>query len=133
MRFTSFRQTASPEGFLSKLSISLFMKNSLPILCSVSSLGLYAKEVTVEGLIIPRDNDGMYVRNPDGQFEIEWTKETKVALEANTRSFKGLKDAFFDQVQASKEVLRFTLPKDRLRVSLGSEQGPTGKEVERGP
>ena len=45
--------------------------------------------VTVEGLVIPRDDDGMYVRNPDGQFEIEWTEKTEVALEVNTRIFKG--------------------------------------------
>jgi len=31
-----------------------------------------ADPVTVEGLITPRDDDGMYLRNPDGQFEIEW-------------------------------------------------------------
>jgi acyl-CoA thioesterase-1 len=88
------------------------MKNSLPILCAlVSCLGLYAQEVTVEGLIIPRDNEGMYVRNPDGQFEIEWNKETQVALEVNTRLFKGLKGNVLDyQVQASREVIRFTLP-----------------------
>ena len=89
------------------------MKKLVPILCAlVSSLGLYAQDVTVEGLIIPRDNEGMYVRNPDGQFEIEWTKETKVALEVNTRLFKGLKgNVLHYQVQSSKEVIRFTLPK----------------------
>jgi hypothetical protein len=54
----------------------------------------------------------MYIRNPDGQFEIEWTKETKVALEVNTRLFKGLKGNILHyQVQASKEVIRFPLPK----------------------
>ena len=43
------------------------MKKSVLLLCTlVSCLGLYAQEVTVEGLIIPRDNEGMYVRNPDG-------------------------------------------------------------------
>lgn len=97
------------------------MKKSLPILCAlVSCLGLYAQEVTVEGLIIPRDNEGMYVRNPDGQFEIEWTKETQVALEANTRLFKGLKgNVFHYQVQASKEVLRFTLPEGPVTGIVG--------------
>ena len=97
------------------------MKNSLPILCAlVSSLGLYAQEVTVEGLIIPLDNEGMYVRNPDGQFEIEWTKETKVALEVNTRLFKELKGTVLHyQVQASKEVLRFTLPKGPITGIVG--------------
>ena len=89
------------------------MKKSLLLLCTlVSCLGLYAQDITVEGLIIPRDNEGMYVRNPDGQFEIEWSKETKVALEVNTRLFKGLKgNVLHYQVQASREVIRFTLPK----------------------
>jgi hypothetical protein len=71
-----------------------------------------AEQITVEGLIIPRDDDGMYVRNPDGQFEIEWSKETKVALEVNTRLFKGLKAGeLLYQIQASKETVRFSLPK----------------------
>ena len=89
------------------------MKKSLPLFSVLFSwLGLSAQDITVEGLIIPRDNDGMYVRNPDGQFEIEWTKETKVALEVNTRLFKGLKgNVLHYQVQASQEVIRFTLPK----------------------
>ena len=89
------------------------MKKSLPLLCAlVSCLCSSAQDVTVEGLIIPRDNEGMYLRNPDGQFEIEWTKETKVAVEVNTRLFKGLKGNILHyQVQASKEVIRFTLPK----------------------
>ena len=97
------------------------MKNSLPILCAlVSCLSLYAQNVTVEGLIIPRDNEGMYVRNPDGQFEIEWSKETKVALEVNTRLFKELKGTVLHyQVQASKEVLRFTLPKGPITGIVG--------------
>ena len=89
------------------------MKKLVPLLCTlISCLGLSAQDVTVEGLVIPRDNEGMYVRNPDGQFEIEWSKETKVALEVNTRLFKGLKgNVLHYQVQASKEVIRFTLPK----------------------
>ena len=88
------------------------MKKSFPLLCVlVSFLSLSAQSVTVEGLIIPRDNDGMYLRNPDGQFEVEWSKETKVAIEVNTRLFKGLKgNTLHYQIQASKEVIRFTLP-----------------------
>ena len=31
----------------------------------------------VSGLIIPRDNEGMYVRNEAGQFEVNWTTEDK--------------------------------------------------------
>ena len=92
------------------------MKKSLPLLWAlVSCLSLSAQDVTVEGLIIPRDNEGMYVRNPDGQFEVERTKETKVALEVNTRLFKGLKGNMLHyQVQASKEVIRFTLPNGQV-------------------
>lgn len=92
------------------------MKKLVPLLCTlISCLGLSAQDVTVEGLIIPRDNEGMYLRNPDGQFEIEWSKETQVALEVNTRLFKGLKGKVLDyQVQASKEVIRFTLPKGQV-------------------
>ena len=101
------------------------MKKSFPffftVLCAlISCLGLSAQDVTVEGLIIPRDNEGMYVRNPDGQFEIEWTKETKVALEVNTRLFKGLKgDVLHYQVHSSKEIIRFTLPKGPITGIVG--------------
>ncbi|MBL63625.1 MAG: hypothetical protein CMI30_09505 [Opitutae bacterium] len=71
-----------------------------------------AEPVVVEGLITPRDNEGMYLRNPDGQFEIEWTDKTQVALEVNTRLFKGLKDGELHyRVHSSREVIRFTLPK----------------------
>ena len=79
-----------------------------------------ADPVTVEGLIIPRDDRGMYVRNPDGQFEIEWTDKTQVALEVNTRLFKGLKgDNLHYQVHSSKEVIRFTLPKGPVTGIVG--------------
>ena len=71
-----------------------------------------AEQVAVEGLITPRDDGGMYVRNPDGQFEVEWTKDTQFALEVNTRLFKGLKAGELHyQIQASKETVRFPLPK----------------------
>ena len=79
-----------------------------------------AEQITVEGLITPRDDDGMYVRNPDGQFEIEWTKETKVALAVNTRLFKGLKgNVLHYQVHSSKEIIRFTLPKGPVTGIVG--------------
>ena len=89
------------------------MKKTFPFFwILVSWLGLSAQDVSVEGLIIPRDDEGMYLRNPDGRSEIEWSKETQVALEVNTRLFKGLKgNVLHYQVQASKEIIRFTLPK----------------------
>ena len=68
--------------------------------------------VTVEGLVIPRDDDGMYVRNPDGQFEIEWTEKTEVALEVSTRLFKGLEqDVLHYSVHSSPQVIDFPIPK----------------------
>ena len=71
-----------------------------------------ADSVTVEGLITPRDNEGMYVRNPAGQFEIEWTRDTRVALEVNTRLLGGIKeDGLHYKVHSSREVILFPLPK----------------------
>jgi len=68
--------------------------------------------VTVSGLIMPRDDDGMSIHNSDGQFEIEWTEQTKVALDVNTRLFRGLKNGVLHyQVQAAKQMIDFPLPK----------------------
>ena len=44
--------------------------------------------VTVSGLIIPRDDGGMYVQNSEGQFEVEWTKATRVAREKKAKEKK---------------------------------------------
>ncbi len=86
-----------------------FLTLCFTVLCFLAKA---AEPVVVEGLITPRDNEGMYLRNPDGQFEIEWTDKTQVALEVNTRLFKGLKDGELHyRVHSSKEVIRFTLPK----------------------
>ena len=84
-------------------------------LCTCLTADAQQKEggslVTVEGLVIPRDDDGMYVRNPDGQFEIEWTEKTEVALEVNTRLFKGLERGVLHyQVHSSPEVIDFPIP-----------------------
>ncbi len=67
--------------------------------------------VSVSGLITPRDDDGVYVENPDGQFEVTWTKNTKVTLDVNTRLFAGLeKGVLRYKVAASKEVIDFPIP-----------------------
>jgi acyl-CoA thioesterase-1 len=86
------------------------------LVCSNSSLQIARAQndgetVTVSGLIIPRDNEGMYVRNPEGQFEIEWNDATEVALDVNTRLLSGLKnDVLGYKVQASKQVIDFAIP-----------------------
>jgi len=78
---------------------------------------------TVEGLIIPRDNGGMYVRNPDGQFEIEWDDKTEVALEVNTRQLQGLK----------RNVLRYRIHSSQQSIDFPIPSGPvTGVVTLRG-
>ena len=57
----------------------------LAALACAPTLGQANEEVS--GIIIPRDNEGMYVRNEQGQFEVLWAPETRVALMANTRQF----------------------------------------------
>ena len=68
--------------------------------------------VTLAGLILPRDDNGMYVRGPDGQFEVEWTDKTRVALEVNTRLFSGLKNSVlpYRWMNSSGQVIDFPLP-----------------------
>jgi acyl-CoA thioesterase-1 len=83
-------------------------------------------ESTVEGLIIPRDNTGMYVRNPDGQFEIEWTDQTKVALEVNTRLFAELKgNVLRYHVHSSKQKIDFALPEGPITGVVTARKGRT--------
>ena len=68
--------------------------------------------ITVEGLITPRDDTGLYVRNGDGQFEIEWTRDTRVALDVNARLLRGIKGGGLSyKVHSSDEIINFPLPK----------------------
>lgn len=65
----------------------------------------------ITGIILPRDNEGMYVYNDAGQHEINWTSETKVVLLCNTRLFTGLKGRRLNyKIHSSKEVVRYDLP-----------------------
>ena len=50
-------------------------------------------EVSASGLILPRDGNGIYLRNSEGQVEVEWVDQTRVALEVNTRQLQNLKMA----------------------------------------
>lgn len=91
---------------------------------------VHANETTVSGLIIPRDNDGMYVRNPDGQFEIEWTDKTEVALQVNTRLFSGLKDGVLSyKVRSSNQVLKFSLPRGPITGIIRTRKVETALKV----
>ena len=80
-------------------------------LATLSAISVFGESEEVSGIIIPRDNDGMYVRNEDGQHEVNWTSETRVALVCNTRLLKGLKGHTLSYViHSSKEVVTFDLP-----------------------
>ena len=78
----------------------------------VNPLAFSQSATEAHGLIIPRDNDGMYVRNKEGQVEVNWTSKTKVALVVNTRLLGGLKgDRLTYKIHSSKEVVTYPVPK----------------------
>ena len=73
--------SAVPQGEASTIDPAILLK----------PLDLSGTE-EASGLIIPRDSEGLYLRNDQGQVEVVWTPETRIALMANTRQFgKGLK------------------------------------------
>jgi len=93
------------------------------------SLVFCQAETEVSGIIIPRDNDGMYVRNEEGQFEVNWTSGTKVALIVNTRLLGGLKgDRLAYKIHSSKEVVTYPVPKGPV---TGIKTSRGGKQLER--
>ena len=82
------------------------------------------KEAEISGLIIPRDNEGLYVRNLEGQVEVNWTSKTKVALVVNTRLLSGLKgDRLEYKIHSSNEVVRFVIPKGPVTGIKSSRGG----------
>ena len=100
--------------------------STLTLLVAIAGQVEFVHADEVSGLIIPRDNDGMYVRNDEGQFEVTWTSKTKVALVANTRLLSGLKaDRLEYKIHSSKEVVSFPIPKGPItgiRTSKGGKQ-----------
>ena len=95
----------------------------------VNPLAFSQSATEAHGLIIPRDNDGMYVRNQEGQFEVTWTSKTKVALVVNTRLLGGLKgDRLTYKIQSSKEVVTYSVPKGPI---TGIKTSRGGSQLER--
>ncbi|MEO0413943.1 MAG: SGNH/GDSL hydrolase family protein [Verrucomicrobiota bacterium] len=95
----------------------------------ITGFSLAVNSEEVSGVILPRDNDGMYVLNEDGQYDIDWTPETLVALDCNTRQFKGLKGNQLEfQVHSSKEIITFTLPEGPV---TGIKEVLGGKHLEK--
>lgn len=63
------------------------------------------------GLVIPLDENGCYLRNAEGQFEIRWSDETEVALVANTRLLGAIKDGVFPyRIHSSSQTIEFAIP-----------------------
>ena len=95
---------------------------------SVVGYGQKQSEIEVSGLIIPRDDKGMYVRNEAGQVEVNWTTETTVALVANTRLLSELKRGRFDyKIHSSKEVISFAVPEGPI---MGIKRSQGGRFLE---
>jgi hypothetical protein len=68
----------------------------------------------------------MYVRNEEGQLEVNWTSRTKVALQVNTRLLSRLKAERFEYtIHSSKEVVTFSIPRGPItgiKTSEGRKQ-----------
>ena len=95
----------------------------------VNPLAFCQSATEVSGLIIPRDKEGMHVRNQEGQIEVNWTSRTKVALVVNTRLLGGLKgDRLTYKIHSSKEVVTFSIPKGPI---TGIKTSRGGKQLER--
>lgn len=102
---------------------------TLPVVVLATAFAMQLRPAAadeVSGLIIPRDDNGMYVRNHAGQFEITWTDMTKVALVANTRLFSGLQKERLDyRIHSSKEIVSFPIPEGpitAIRLIRGGQQ-----------
>jgi hypothetical protein len=61
------------------------MRQLILIIAVVTLVGCVGpkKEHQVQGV-----NGGMYVQNSEGQFEVEWTKATRVAIEKKAKEKK---------------------------------------------
>jgi len=86
------------------------MISMILVVCAVS--GIAAAVETVSGLIIPLDNDGMYVRDAQGrQIEVKWTDKTRVAIQLNYRKVEAVKDNTIRyNIHSSKEKIVIPLP-----------------------
>ena len=97
----------------------------------VNPLAFSQSATEVSGLIIPRDNQGMYIRNEEGQSEITWTSKTKVALVVNNRLLSGLKgDRLTYKIHSSKEVVTFSIPKGPI-TGIKTTRGGKVFEIEK--
>ena len=79
-------------------------------------------ELTVSGLVTSRDRQGLCIRNVSGQFEIQWTPQTEVALQVNTRQFSGLQENLLRyRVHSSDQTIEFPVPEGPVTgiVTLG--------------
>jgi hypothetical protein len=66
---------------------------------------------SVSGIIMPLDDESMYVRNADARTVVRWSKDTRVALAVNYRNAGNVTDAIRYRIHSSKEQVEFPLPK----------------------
>ena len=94
----------------------LFFTVGLALVLPVPALaeGVLDFRAMTSGLIIPLDDQSMYVRNPDGQFEIRYQDDTKVAIKLR----------YFDIREMSDTTIRFENHKvlDGFRIPLPAKQ-----------
>ncbi len=66
---------------------------------------------SVSGIIMPLDDESMYVRGALGRTVVRWTKDTRVALTVNYRNAGNVTDAIRFRIHSSGEQVEFPLPK----------------------
>ena len=95
----------------SALCFSLF---TLGLLCSSSVIaqGLLDFKSMPSGLIIPLDNEGLYVRNPQGQIEVRYQPNTQVVIKLAYDAIREMRDTTirFENHKVLKDVT-IPLPK----------------------
>ena len=118
------KRESSSFGNISMTYAAYIKLSTLTLLVAIAGQVEFVNADEVSGLIIPRDNDGMYVRNDEGQFEVTWTPKTKVALVANTRLLSGLTANRLEyKIHSSKEVVTFSIPKGPITGIKSSRLG----------
>ncbi|MHC4200742.1 MAG: SGNH/GDSL hydrolase family protein [Planctomycetota bacterium] len=66
---------------------------------------------SVSGIIMPLDDESMYVRGTLGRTVVRWNDDTRVALAVNYRNAGNVTDAIRYRIHSSREQVEFPLPK----------------------
>jgi len=103
--------------------IQLFVFLALSALAVGSDSGAQSSVTTASGLVLPRDGSGMYLRGAEGEpIEVEWTDQTEVALQVNTRQLDGLRMA--SAAAPGHGVFKFHVPSSSQTIDFKVPAGP---------